>query len=344
VGDRSAAVPITVSVRMLWPFARLTGGFRGAGPLAAEAGFDLRRLADPDGRMPAILARKILEAAVEETHDPALGLHAGEAIESSDFGVMGMAARSCPDLRRAFACGARYLRLLDDNVQGVMIEDGDRCTWQIRNVVPRPLAIVNDFQVTSAIVTMSRFAGRKEVPLEVHVRHSTPTDAREYARAFGGAPVRFRAPHNAVVYRRALLDEPVWHANPTLLPELELRAQSELEKLAQSLMIKDRLRQLITARIASGDLDIGTFARELRMSSSTLRRRLDEEHTTYREVLDDVRRELALQHLRERRLAVGEIAFLLGFASRSAFARAFRRWAGTAPHVYRARSGSEALI
>ena len=67
------------------------------------------------------------------------------------------------------------------------------------------------------------------------------------------------------------------------------------------------------------------------MSPRTLHRRLEEEGTSFRRVLTDVRRELAARHLQERRLAIGEIAFLLGFSEASAFHRAFKRWTGHAP-------------
>jgi AraC-like DNA-binding protein len=66
-----------------------------------------------------------------------------------------------------------------------------------------------------------------------------------------------------------------------------------------------------------------------------LHRRLEQEGTNFRGVLSDVRHELALRHLAEGRLAISEIAFLLGFSEVSAFHRAFKQWTGHAPHAYR---------
>ena len=77
------------------------------------------------------------------------------------------------------------------------------------------------------------------------------------------------------------------------------------------------------------------IAPRLHMSPRTLHRRLEEEGTSFRQVLTEVRRELAARHLSERRLAIGEIAFLLGFSEPSAFHRAFKRWTGHGPLSYR---------
>ena len=71
------------------------------------------------------------------------------------------------------------------------------------------------------------------------------------------------------------------------------------------------------------------------MSPRTLHRRLEDEGTSFRQVLGEVRRELAARHLSERQLAISEIAFLLGFSEPSAFHRAFKRWTGHAPLTYR---------
>jgi AraC-like DNA-binding protein len=77
------------------------------------------------------------------------------------------------------------------------------------------------------------------------------------------------------------------------------------------------------------------------VSPRTLRRRLEAESTTFRRLLDELRRDLALRYLADPRLAIGEIAFMLGFSEVSAFHRAFRRWRATTPAAFR-RRGAEA--
>lgn len=71
------------------------------------------------------------------------------------------------------------------------------------------------------------------------------------------------------------------------------------------------------------------------MSARTLARRLDDEGTSFSKLLDDLRRELAVSHLRDRDISVSEVAFLLGFADANAFSRAFKRWTGAPPSRFK---------
>jgi AraC-like DNA-binding protein len=94
---------------------------------------------------------------------------------------------------------------------------------------------------------------------------------------------------------------------------------------------------VLVRRLAEGDVGIVETARHLHMSAATLRRRLAEEGTTYRHLLEQSRCKLALELIEHRHVAIGEIAFLLGFSSQSAFGKAFRRWMGASPLEYRTR-------
>jgi YesN/AraC family two-component response regulator len=96
-----------------------------------------------------------------------------------------------------------------------------------------------------------------------------------------------------------------------------------------------RLQRLLEGELRSGDPKLEHLAARLHMSPRTLHRRLGEEGTGFRRVLAGLRRELAARHLREARLPLGEIGFLLGFSETSAFHRAFRRWTGWRPLAYR---------
>lgn len=96
-----------------------------------------------------------------------------------------------------------------------------------------------------------------------------------------------------------------------------------------------RLARALREEIGGESLTLGHFAGRLNMSARTLHRRLAEEGTSFRDVVAGVRRVLAERHLRERKLGIAEIAFLLGFSEASAFHRAFKRWTGSPPDAYR---------
>jgi AraC-like DNA-binding protein len=83
--------------------------------------------------------------------------------------------------------------------------------------------------------------------------------------------------------------------------------------------------------IAQGEPEVAAVARALATSDRSLQRRLQEEGTSFRGVVDDARRELAVGYLGDRRMTVAEVAYLLGYSEASAFVRAFKRWTGKTP-------------
>ena len=98
-----------------------------------------------------------------------------------------------------------------------------------------------------------------------------------------------------------------------------------------------QVQQVITTLLSSGQCKIDAVAQELGVSSRTLTRRLTEDGLTYKGLLDDVRRKLALQYLKDRRISPKQVAYLLGYSEVSAFYHAFRRWTGSSPLQHRLR-------
>jgi AraC-like DNA-binding protein len=85
---------------------------------------------------------------------------------------------------------------------------------------------------------------------------------------------------------------------------------------------------------------LAAIAAKLHMSARSLQRRLQSEGTSFAEVLSDMRRDMALRYLRDPRIYIGEVAFLLGFLDVTAFHRAFKRWTGSTPAEYRRSAGA----
>lgn len=108
-----------------------------------------------------------------------------------------------------------------------------------------------------------------------------------------------------------------------------------LQRLPKGEAAADAVRRCLSGELCNGQPTLEQIAPRLHMSPRTLHRRLDDEGTSFRQVLTDVRRELATRHLKERQLPVSEIAFLLGFSEASAFHGAFKRWTGNAPIAFR---------
>jgi AraC-like DNA-binding protein len=99
--------------------------------------------------------------------------------------------------------------------------------------------------------------------------------------------------------------------------------------------IKLQVEARLVEQLSSGHATQESIAKALNLSPRTLQRKLKEEGTTYKQLLDTTRRELAAQYVKESHLSVNEITFLLGFSEPANFSRAFKRWTGVSPSQYR---------
>lgn len=326
----------TVSIRLVWPFARLANA---TGLFLERIGRSKVDFGNPETRIPREFAMELLEEATALTHDPLLGLHAAAQFEPGDLEVLEYAARSRPTLGEAMQCVARYAKLLDDAMEFSIERAGELAFWrfQISPGASSPVP-VNEFVVATAIEFSKRNSATYETPLEVHFVHERPTYdfAAEYEKVFE-APVVFGAPSNAIVTKASRLEAPMLHANPRIAAAFEAHARQLLDGLSRTRGIAGRVRQEVMSQLQSGIVSMSETGSRLAMSVATLRRRLEEEGSTFSAIVDDVRKGLSKQYLSDASLSVTEIAFLLGFSNVTAFGRAFKRWTGVSPIAYRGR-------
>jgi AraC-like DNA-binding protein len=298
-------------------------------------GVDPILLRDPEARLPHTAAIRLWEVAGELTNDTNLGLHVAEAIQQGQFGALEYALRTSTSLGEAFARLCRYHRLLHDAAEVALELHGDHAILSHRlplpGGAPRP---VSEFILAAWLLTSRQATGVKILPIEVRFPHAAPADTTEHLPVFA-CPLKFGHSRSELVLSRKLLDLPLVKADPVLQAIVEAQVVALLAKLPKAEATTHAVRRFLAEELSNGQPRLEQLAPRLHMSARTLHRRLEQEGTNFRGVLSDVRRELALRHLAEGRLAISEIAFLLGFSEVSAFHRAFKQWTGHAPHAYR---------
>ena len=123
-------------------------------------------------------------------------------------------------------------------------------------------------------------------------------------------------------------------ANSDLLAHNERLMLDYLTRLDKDDVV-NRVRAKLVDLLSMGEPSRELIAKELNMSVRNLQRKLQEQNTSYKDLLDDVRQDLAKQFINQSHISLGEISFRLGFATTSSFARAFKRWMGVSPGKYR---------
>lgn len=308
-------------------------------PLLTEAGIDRSLLSDPEQRVPLAASTRLWEAAVRVTGDDAFGIEVSRFTTAGSFHGLGQAFMSSPTLGAALYRVARFSRVTADMAVTTVTIEGDELRyvngWRAGATPPADVSMV---ATMAAVVRAARaMHGRDLAPVLVEIKHGRPHAVDRFESFFRG-PVHFGAPEFAMTFRRADVERPVPGGHERLAAAGDAVVGEYLDSLRHDGPgpVSRQVRELLGDVIAAGDPDVAAVAAELAMSRRTLQRRLDQEGTTFREVLADTRRDLAMALLRQHERSVTEIGRRLGFSETAAFSRAFRRWTGASPATWRA--------
>jgi AraC-like DNA-binding protein len=155
--------------------------------------------------------------------------------------------------------------------------------------------------------------------------------------------VTFDARQNTIVFARADLDRPFLTHNADLFATVAPQLEAELKQALASRAIGEQVKGILKPLLAGRRPGLEDVAKELRLSSRTLQRRLSAERVTFQQLMQEARRELARHYLLHSSLELNETAYLLGYEDAHSFFRAFHDWEGTPPGEWRARHSRSRL-
>lgn len=281
-------------------------------------------------------AHALWRGGVALARDTGFGLLAASLSEQGDLDVLDYVLRGSPTLRAAFEKVSRFWRLAHDAASLDLVPNKGKlvCEANVEDGLDVPPAFT-EWGIAAWARTTREVFGPMQYH-EVHFRHAPQAEPARYHALFGCAP-RFLAPKDALVMGMEVLDHVNHNADPRLVDMLERYAESRMSEIPERPTLAARVKALLKEALPSGDTGPAGIARRLKMSERTLRRRLEAERTSHRELLDAIRRELALRYVGEEGRSVEEACFKLGFDSPSSLHRAFKRWTGVSPAHYRAR-------
>jgi len=317
------------SLRLVLPFLKVVGGKKG---ISEDVIQKLSAMA-PDDRLPVSLALRYLDSAVQISGDPDLGLKAVLRVERGGYDVIEYVGRSASNWGEAMELMLRYIRLVNEAAEFSLQVREQRAFVELRSRVPLNRA-ASDFQAATIALVARRWLGSLD-SFEAWFTHAEPQDLSVYRSLFGEAPLHFDAPQDAVSFDRALLDVPMRTADPKLNAVLRRHAEHLISELPEPNWLTGKVRQLLLNLLPAGHSNADYVAARLGMSRRTLTRHLEREGVTYKELLEQARRELAYQYLASHSTDIQQIAFMLGYSETAAFSRAFRRWSGQSPAEYR---------
>jgi AraC-like DNA-binding protein len=302
-------------------------------------GLDPAHLEDPDATVPEDAVYGHLEAVAERVGEGLGGFVVALARQhrTTTMGLPGFAMRTAATLRDGLAALHRYQHLTNTLAHFDLVEHDAVAVWSEQRFGPPRLGqlVATEVSALVAVQVARELCGEDLAPLGIELRR--PEAPPEYA-AFCRCPVGVAAPRGAVSFPRAWLARPLVSADP----DMSQFFQAELARRVQTTdavpPVVAELRSRLGPLLLKGTPSIDAASAALGLSGRTLQRRLQAEGTTFAEVVDDVRRDLAAAYLQNPSYTGAEVAFMLGYAEASSFHRAFKRWTGLTPEAFRARS------
>jgi len=288
---------------------------------------------DPNARYPQTGMQRLWALATTASGDECFGLEVAQHWHPTTFHALGYSALASETLREALLRVVRYGRVVTTGARLELEQSGDVVVLRLRSLLPGTEFVPASVDAGVASIVILCRAGRGEPidPVRVSLSRLEPSCSSKLLTFFG-CPVDFGATENQVVFRATDLDAQLPTTNAVLLRVNEQVLTDYLARLERSevtVQVQAKLIQLLP----SGKVDEGIIARALNLSLRSLQRKLEERGVTFRKLLDDTRRQLAEQYLKDSTLSVSEITYLLGFAEVSSFSRAFKRWTGRAPRA-----------
>lgn len=303
----------------------------------APSGLSPTQLADPALEVPFNQFKGLVRDGIAVTGEKALGLLVGDRLTATTHGMLGYAALNSGSLRQAIELTRHYLPVRTSLVAirveergGFMrvvfetpVELGDIAQPVLEAVVLTIRNLLETASMGAAGIAMVGFPF--PTPDYAGLAHALFRMEVEYERDWAG----FALPLDVV-------DAPLRMADPVAFEDARQICQRELDKLTRAETMSARVRRLLLDKQgAYPTLEI--VARLFNMTPRTLHRRLVDEGTSFRDIVEDVRHRLAIAHLTAGHMSIEEIAYTLGYGEPANFRRAFKRWEGVAPAIYRER-------
>ena len=307
-------------------------------PLLTQAGIDTEVLSDNSKHISNQSMESLLRYLIDASADPLFGLHSAQFVEPASFSVLGYISMNCSTLRMIQAKIPLYEKIVGDmGVTSVEVSDGFALQrWSCQFTDP----VAKKHQVDNVLASWCLFA-RRFLNFEgwhsVWFEHSGPEDdhlRREYQQLFG-CEVLFNQPASGFRFVESALDEVFPQANEPMLQMLLDHATEILAGLDKTQLMSQQVKNLLRLVLKQQTPSSEIIAEMLGMSSRTLQRKLDEEGTSYKDLLNELRVELALYYLQNTDLSLESIAYQLGYAEARSFYRGFKQWTGRTAGSYR---------
>jgi AraC-like DNA-binding protein len=299
-------------------------------PLFREHGVDPQVLFDQGARIPFERVQQLNIAAADQSGDPFFGLKSAEFFRPAHLGALGFAWLASSSLRTALERLSRYARVIQEKLTIELSDEESLLHVRINARIPvANEAFREDMQLSAAVKFCRTIAGNDFNPAKVCFRQEQPENCSYHYELFR-CPIEFGADDTCFVLHQKDADRRLTGSNDELA---HLNEHIVIKYLAHSARedIVNRTKAAILDELCNGSVTEKSIAAELHTTPRNLHRKLQKQDTSFKQILTEVRKDLALRYIQDRSKTLTEISFLLGFSEVSSFSRAFKGWTGRPP-------------
>ena len=300
-----------------------------------RVGIDPAGLARPDWRLSHDLWNRFMHECVTVTNDEAFGLVAADQMQPQSLRGLGLAWLASDTVYDGLRRMVRFGKLISTGANPHIEEDGDL----VHVVLDRTIEVDNfayagtDFAI-GMIARMCRLTlGEFIAPMAIEMERPTPMEPDRWASMLA-SKLQFNCERTRMTWVRSDIMDPLVTGDPELARANDEQTQAYLDSFMSQGVSRDVIIKIVE-RLPDGPPSQNQIADDLSVSNRTLQRKLKDEGTSFMDLLQDTRLQLARKYLRQPSRSVVETAYMLGFSEPSTFSRAFKRWTGLAPAEYR---------
>lgn len=279
---------------------------------------------------------QIYRNALNKCPEPGLGLKVGKYCGVGVYGPVGFAMLCSSTDIDAVNIAIKYQRAILGSEVGIALRvEGELGLIRVNERLPKgPLQVFYLEQFVAGFLRFNELlAERPSQVCEIRLPYADPGYPHLYDQAFG-CPVRFNCANTEIVFRTDILGLALPNADPVTARACEHICDELLSQFEQLGNVAAQVRQRLHAQWQQQP-SMADIAAQLGCDARTLRRHLEQEGSSFRDIKDQLRRELAIGKLRSSDIGIGELARELGFGSQASFRRAFQKWTGRQPGYYR---------
>jgi AraC-like DNA-binding protein len=304
---------------------------------------DIQTLDQPDARFDVEKISELWELAVIRSGNLALGMNPELTARYVNFDLVGFAMLSSANLRSGLEQLSRYLALISDAATFEVVPERQNC-WLVLGHIGNTRHVPRQRQEYGllTLLTLCRWIARRKIQaLGAEFIFPNPVDVRPYHLGFE-CSVKFNQPSTRILLDTDDLEDALPSGNASMFALHKGVMEERLASLGNT-RTGYRVSAEITRQLHKGEPRRGDVASSLALTDRTLQRRLHAENTSYQQLLDDARCELARKYLAAPAYSLGEVAHQLGFIDQSNFFRACKRWFDLTPGQYRRELGDSGV-